>query len=516
MINSRKVALALSAAIFAFMGAACADVPTPPAQTIRLEAAWTAPTSPFGFLDTVPGKPAVRALDAADRPVKDLRVVFVLYRPAMLSVSAAVTTGSDGFAELPVTWVTGNRVGEQRVVAFAPEGMSSEPVEFFVRLLAGPAVALTMSLPGGGALLDVGDTLIAALSYQDSVGNSVSAPASPSFVTSDSSVARVNSGGGVVAAGHGTAFIVATAAGLADTVAVGVRNPNEPNFALFVVPSVSSHSLEAAPGSIAFSADLDGGILTRTNLTNGSGAVVLVVPTAIWDLAYVSSRNELWASARGVERFYRIGLNPVAIIDSVELTHTFLRFDTAPVTGVAYGTGSSGKLTRVDPANLSTLTRTVLNGGELNSIAFSPDGAWILLTRRNPATLVKVHAGTLFLSDSVVLSGMAQAVEVDRTGNYVFVAASGALQVRRLGDLSLVTTIPQITDAFDIKAAPTGDAIVVTRLATPGRVWAFDPLTLDVFFVQSAITPRRIVVDEATGSFWMGTDASRLLHLQRQ
>ncbi len=516
MTRSRPTSAYLAALVLATVAVACADLPTPAAARVHLEAAWTPPTTPFGFQDTVPGTPAVRALDDADRPVKDLRVLFVLYRPSLPSVSVITVTGPDGIAELPIRWVTGNRVGEQKLVALTPDGMDGDPVEFSVQLVAGPATALTLSLPSGGALLNVGDTVLTRLSFRDAAGNVVSAPATPTFQSSNSAVARVSSAGVVVASGHGTAIIVAMSAALADTVAVGVRNPIQPQFTLSAVPGEIAQMLEAAPGSLAFSAKyIFEPVVYRSNLTNGS-RTSLGLPTGLLDLAFVPSRNELWASSATAARYYRVSLSPFALVDSVAVTHTFLRFDTAPLTGIVYGTGFNGAVTRINPADGSMITRSPLSGGEVNGIAFTPNGAAVFLSRLFPAALMKLDAATLVPSDSASFSGSAQAVEVDRTGTYLFVAVSGALQVRRASDLSLVTTLPGIIDAYDIKAAPTGDAIVVTRLANPGRIWALDPLTFEIFFEQATLTPRRIIVDEATGSFWIGTDQAQLLRLQRQ
>lgn len=493
--------------------AACAEDAIPPYQPVRLEAMYTPPTTLFDFLDTVPGVPAVRALDASDRPVADVRVVFVVFRPPFIAAPVVVLTGADGVAELTVPWVMGSRVGAQRIVAFAPNGMEGDAVEFTASLQPGPATSMAIALSGFTLILDVGDSASATLSYRDSVGNLTSAPATAAFQSTDASVATVSSSGIVVAAGHGTAFIVASNAGLSDSIPVSVRNPNPPGFTMSTVAANSANPLAAAPGGVLFQGSFTDGLLIRRELATQSTTQVLM-PTTLLDLSYVASGDEIWASTLYQTVIFRRAASNLATLADVPVPHPFLRMKASAAAGAVFGTGYGGRVSRVALSDYSVVSRQ-LASGDMNGLAVAANGSAVFASRFSPALIMKFNATTLVPTDSAKFSGTVQAVDVHPLGLNLFAATDGQFRVHRASNLALVTTLPLIVDAYDVKAAPEGDAIFITRY-DPGRVWVIDPFTFQVLFDQVASFPRRIQVDAATGDAWISTASGQLIRLTRQ
>lgn len=160
---------------------------------------------------------SVRVTDKDNKPVSGRRVDWDVGAGSG-SVSPAVsTTDSRGVAT--TSWTLGTAAGTARVSA---QVNGVNPALFTAVVLPGPAASLVAT--PDAAFVGVGDTLRVRGSLRDQFGNDIAGQAF-SFTSLDETRATVNTGGLVTAIAQGTARIVASAGGRADTVPFTIGAP---------------------------------------------------------------------------------------------------------------------------------------------------------------------------------------------------------------------------------------------------------------------------------------------------
>ena len=157
---------------------------------------------------------SVVVTDRDGAPVRSRRVDWDV-GPGSGSVSPASST-TDARGVATTIWTLGTTAGTARVTAQV-NGVS--PATFTATVLPGPAAAVVAT--PGIAYLGVGDTVRVRATVRDQFGNELIGQ-SVDFTSLDGAIASVNSGGLATAVAIGTARIVASTSGRADTVPVTV------------------------------------------------------------------------------------------------------------------------------------------------------------------------------------------------------------------------------------------------------------------------------------------------------
>ncbi len=183
--------------------------------------------------DPVPGEVAAVVLDADGRPAPEVIVRFAA-SPGHGSVDRAAGV-TDAYGRTGTSWTLGPVAGGQ-LLTMAVEGyanLSAERTPPARNTLGGPSAevhataragpALEMSVSPREATLSVGEHLLLAASALDRHGNPVPEDLIR-WSASDSAVATVDSGGGVVALSPGTSLITAAAGSASASATVGVTS----------------------------------------------------------------------------------------------------------------------------------------------------------------------------------------------------------------------------------------------------------------------------------------------------
>lgn len=244
----------------------------------------------------LPDSVVVRVADAAGRPLQGVSVDWRLHgSEGSLSLERSMT-GADGLAY--VAWTLGGTRGRQTGEA-AVQGV--DPIEFWAVATAG-SIAVLSVVPDSVVLPAVGDTVHIDTRAADAHGNEI-VWFFVEWSSLDTSVADVDDNGVVTARGKGTARIVATLDGVADTAKVVVRDaPEAP-----VVSSVSADTLRPSM-TVVLTGERFGDDLAQTVVTVDGVEVTVerVTPTSI-SVAMPGPREFACELARTVALTVRVG-----------------------------------------------------------------------------------------------------------------------------------------------------------------------------------------------------------------
>lgn len=155
----------------------------------------------------------VEARDSRGNPVAAAAVTWSVLSGGG-AVSGSGTTGSDGRAA--VAWTLGPVAGSQQARAVVA---GTDTAVFTATAAPGSAASLTIT-PANAVLGWLGKTVQASATVRDAFGNAVAMPVT--WSSTSGGVASVGPSGTVTALANGTAAIVASAGGLADTMDVVV------------------------------------------------------------------------------------------------------------------------------------------------------------------------------------------------------------------------------------------------------------------------------------------------------
>jgi hypothetical protein len=156
-------------------------------------------------------------LDESGEPVSGARVTWSVVSGGGSVEAEVATTGADGRST--ARWTLGGLVGEQRALA-AVNGLSA--LYTAAAHAAPPAVVAVIVEPGSVTFDALNAVTRLSAVAKDAAGATVTG-ATFQWTSSSSSVASVDAMGEVTAKAVGTALIIATAAGVADTALVTVR-----------------------------------------------------------------------------------------------------------------------------------------------------------------------------------------------------------------------------------------------------------------------------------------------------
>lgn len=125
-------------------------------------------------------------------------------------------------------------------------------------------------------------------------------------------------------------------------------------------------------------------------------------------------------------------------------------------------------LDHTSPGSLSLATTYSLSNQAGRGVTFSPDGAYIAVTRASGVTLLNHSSGSVSLATTYSLSGTAYTPSFTPDGNYLAVAHSASPYFTLLnhttpGTLSLAATYTVAGPAYGCNVSPTGDYIAVAN-----------------------------------------------------
>lgn len=377
----------------------------------------------------------VRVADRFGNPVADAEVIF---RPDPGSGSASpvsVRTDASGLAS--AQWTLGTSAGTQRIIA-GQGALVSTPLEAIAR--PGPVARLSIAPPAlAFATLDRTSRLTVVL--EDRFGNAISGQ-SVGWTSTAPGIASVD-GGEVRARGEGTALVIATAGGVADTTTVSVQQ---------VVASVvaSPAALTLDPGqtaALSFVARDSGGATAPS--------AVIAWRSANESIARVDASGTVTAVAGGTTEIAAAAESGAA--DTVMVTVTTQRV----------------------PARVEVLPESV-------TVDFNSEGGFVQLTAR-----VYDAAGTEMVNEPVTWTTTDEFVA---RPNY-----EGGVFTGRAGRALVIATSGRVADTSVITVRRVTQSVVVL----PERVTLAPGQSAQ--FTATAYDGERIPIDSAT-FVWRSSD----------
>lgn len=466
------------------LGLACTrEVPTAPFVTLAIEPDTTTLVA-GAVVQPITGAPRVRVRRdgsvAAGVPVR-----FTVMEGGGAVERRVDTTDAQGWASAG-TWTSGTRAGLQRLVAFVPDGGVDARVEFSVT--AAPGVAVTAAITPAYVVVERGQTTALTGTLRDAHGNVVPPTGTVSWTSTRPSVATFASPSSstVIAAAAGWAPVVFAANGLADTSFVAVPS-SMPAFTRDTVTPALRGNVVAVGGGRGY---VNAGALGPARFTlapfEGSGSVN--TGGGILDIAFTPGTDTAWTVDGGRDRLFKIDASTNTLLDSIALPATPLRLEPSPDGQYLYVLTSDGVLLRVD-VQTRAVTSRALSGGMM-SLAVSPSGD-ALYVGTGAGGLARVTTAPFAVVQVVQVGGEVRDVALSADGQRVYVASSTGLRMRLAADLSSLTAVTAISDAFALHIAP-GDSTILVSRDVSSRVAFLDAGSLSVLGELPLVLPGRM------------------------
>src|SRR3989442_1419480 len=201
------------------ISAACLDDPVGPGA-LRVVSDLSADSLIAGHPgEALPQAVRVRAVTSAGMPITAARVEWTPTGTGSRIQQASDQTDAYGYAS--AAWVLGTQARDSQVLeVHVRTGSHSASAKF--RAIATPYIVTRVHiLPGGADTVRVSDTVRCVLQAEDPFGNRFPAP-HPSFVSTDTTLFRVDTLGGVRILRRGAGRIVGVVANVADTMQLSV------------------------------------------------------------------------------------------------------------------------------------------------------------------------------------------------------------------------------------------------------------------------------------------------------
>jgi hypothetical protein len=194
----------IMAVVFTIAGlSACGDSTAPPEERVATLTQAAGDEQQAAVATALPQPIVARALDLEGRPVAGARVVWTVSTGAGSLAPGAEVTDQDGRAQ--AVWTLGTGAGEQTVTAMI--GFTVSAV-FHATAVAGPAASLVIS-PDAVLLDAIGGTQQLTVVARDAHNNTIEGRA-PTWLSLDTDIVTVSTGGEVTAVMPGTARVRAT------------------------------------------------------------------------------------------------------------------------------------------------------------------------------------------------------------------------------------------------------------------------------------------------------------------
>jgi hypothetical protein len=194
----------IMAVVFTIAGlSACGDSTAPPEERVATLTQAAGDEQQAAVATALPQPIVARALDLEGRPVAGARVVWTVSTGAGSLAPGAEVTDQDGRAQ--AVWTLGTGAGEQTVTAMI--GFTVSAV-FHATAVAGPAASLVIS-PDAVLLDAIGGTQQLTVVARDAHNNTIEGRA-PTWLSLDTDIVTVSTGGEVAAVTPGTARVRAT------------------------------------------------------------------------------------------------------------------------------------------------------------------------------------------------------------------------------------------------------------------------------------------------------------------
>jgi hypothetical protein len=194
----------IMAVVFTIAGlSACGDSTAPPEERVATLTQAAGDEQQAAVATALPQPIVARALDLEGRPVAGARVVWTVSTGAGSLAPGAEVTDQDGRAQ--AVWTLGTAAGEQTATAMI--GFTVSAV-FRATAVAGPAASLVIS-PDAVLLDAIGGTQQLTVVARDAHNNTIEGRA-PTWLSLDTDIVTVSTGGEVTAVMPGTARVRAT------------------------------------------------------------------------------------------------------------------------------------------------------------------------------------------------------------------------------------------------------------------------------------------------------------------
>ena len=472
------------------ISAACLDDPVGPG-TLRVVSDLSTDSLIAGHPgEALPQAVRIRAVTSAGTPIRAARVEWTPSGTG--SHIQQVSNETDAYGYATAAWVLGTQARDSQTLD-VQVSTSSHTARAKFRAIAVPYVVTRVHLlPGGADTVRLSDTVRCVLQAEDPFGNRFPAPR-PSFVSTDTTLFRVDTLGGIRVLRRGAGLIVGSAAGVADTMRM-----NAIQVVQRIVTSVDAFRFHAIGQDASDSVKL---IDDRSLEVKDSVPQVQVADTSVAHLVQVHPLV-LRSSANGTTSLRLqagtvvkdLGVAVAQQASSVQLTPAPITFDALNDTvRVAAVVRDSLGVPLVGPSLTysSSDSATVVEGG---------DG--LIRSRRNGVAWVTARTGS-YSADSVLVTIAQQVASfVVQPDSFFFEALNAVGMVRtslhdRLG-FSLLDVAPSYRVRDTAVATVGADGTV--RARRNGSTWLVMHAGADSALVgiRVAQRPLRLVVSTDT------------------
>jgi WD40 repeat protein len=503
-----KRVVRLSAVVGLAVAAACESVTVPvPSGDVRLTVVAAGDTQSATVNTAVAVAPSVRVTLPTGRPVAGRPVMFAQVRGSNTSAPQTVETDADGIASMS-EWVLGGRGGIQEVVAFVVGATTDVKVSFFAVASAGPIISAAL-LPGFSAV-NVGDTARLTLDLRD-IQQNVAAPPTPVvYVSSDTTVVRVDSNGLTTAVAYGSAAITATTGAFSRTATVGVRAGLPPTPSITTSPNTGIQLGRAAvtPSGVGLVVSVGGGRIYRTNLATLAFQDSLILPgsTPTSEIAMTPAGDRLYIAQQNVVTL--VDVPSMTALRTITLPTSVSALAASPTGDYIYATQSNGVLQRISVATDAITTLNI--SGNLRGVAVHPTADRLYVTAEVGA-LHEVNTATFSVIRTVFFANGAGRVDLSPDGERVFVSRPGNLMdVRNRIDLAVIRTIPGTPDARALAFSTAGRYLMVLTEGS-GDVRVYDAATYETLHTIALSGAQGAITDPVTGLVFV-TSSLGVLH----
>lgn len=457
-------------------------------------------------LSATPTAPTVRVTTASGSPVGGIVVAFAPVGGGGVVQQRVDTTGADGTATA-LQWTLGARAGAQELRAFLPATTNDEFATFTAT--ATPALAATMSVvPDFGGLV-LGDSTQLVLSFRDAFLNVATAPAPPTFTSSDTLIVRVSAAGRARAVGLGFAVVTVTSGTLTGVVSLGV-SAGSPTMDVDSFPGSVASGFAISSAGIAYLSSPSNGWIKRFDVSAGTLTDSLEIGFATADVAFDAAGTIAYVAAHpGSIHVVDVATNTQ--LRSISLPSFPMRLLVSPDGAWLYATLEAGAVLRINTT--TDLIATVSHTSQPNGMALNAAGDRLYVSSMQGSLRTYALPAFAQVSGTNPL-GQPEGLALSPGGDRLFLAReTDTLEVRRSSNLSRITIATGVTSAYSVAITPDGNYLVVAS-KTQGTLRILDAYTLQVHHTYPASAVRRLAVDPSTGDIWVSFDTPQLVRLR--
>ncbi len=356
-----------------------------------------------------------------------------------------------------------------------------------------PVIIAAISLAPRDTVIPEKHSLTLRLTALDLSGKPVEVTLHPSFMSNDTSVVTVSSGGLVQSVGPiGSATITATLGDFSDTVGVTVLDSA---VAGRVTLPDRAYTVAISSKGVVYVDQQDLSQLIRADLPSEVFTATVAVGDQPTEVAFNSTGSRAYVTNQFSQNVGVIDVASNTQITTVPVAGNPFAVIVAPGDSIIYVTTTADSLFGINAATLQ-ITRRL--GLPIISNGFAIRGSLLYVSTRDVGTVTEIDMPTNTILRTLPVGGRPQGIVVSPDGNVLYVANENQmLQFWSLTSNVSLGTIPLVGRGYGLARRPTDGYLYVTTLEG-GQIQVIDPATQQIVrSIQVGGIPRRLAFDAA-------------------